>query len=141
MARFAGQGRYVPEKTLVSIIDQMTSKKSFEILSLPFDRFLNEAKKKPISGTELKAFFKEKQELYRIPEKKTVKYISLTVDQYKKKIVLDEDIIQRFYNRNKTSLYRIPPKVKVRAAVFKDEKAAKEFDKNSFGGDFTTISK
>jgi len=118
---------HVPNSVLNELTEQKTSKKSFEVMLLPIDHFVGEAKKDSVTPEELKKFFKEKQELYRVPEKKKVKYIVVTPKQYRNKAVVDEDRVEKFYEQNKTSLYRIPPRVKVRVIVFKEKDTANKF--------------
>lgn len=110
---------YVPLNEAKEIFATDYFKKKFSILEFPFDKFLKDAKKIQPTKEELEKFFQRKKELYRIPEKRKSKYWMISPQEYAKKIVVDDEQIQNFYDRNKTALFRIPPKVKVRHILLK----------------------
>jgi peptidyl-prolyl cis-trans isomerase D len=98
------------------------AKKKFAILTFPFDRYLDEVKKLSPTDEEIEKFFKKNKESYRIPEKRKAEYWMLSSSDYAEKMEIDEQAILRFYDKNKSSLFRIPPKVKVRHILLKIEK-------------------
>jgi len=118
------EGSYVSDYVIDSLSQEKNMKKSFAIITLPFDRFLEDAKKDEVSEQDLKKFFKEKQENYRVNEKRKVKYIAVEPEKYKEKVEIDEEIIENFYKKNKSTLYRIPPKIKVRVIVLTTDEHA-----------------
>lgn len=122
--RFLEQSGYTPAYITNEERKQKGMKKSFEVLSLPFSTFLEKAKTEEVSPEDLKKYFHDKQELYRVGKKMKVKYWTQTPEDYKKKVDVDDELIERFYEKNKTSLYRIPPKVKVSTIVFKMDQNA-----------------
>ena len=81
--------------------------------------FVEQAKKVEFVEKDIEKFFKEKKENYRVGEKKKASYWTLTPDDYKDKIDIDEARVGKYYEKNKASLYRIPPQVKVRRLVIK----------------------
>ena len=48
----------------------------------------------------------------------------MTPEDYKEKVSIKEPQIKQFYEKNKSTLYRIPPKVKVRTILFKVDQNA-----------------
>lgn len=98
------------------------AKKSFDVLLFPMSHYLKQVKKDKIDTKEIEKFFNKNKENYRVLEKRKAFYWMLNSEDYAKKVVIDESMIQYFYDRNKDSLFRIPPKVKVRHIFFKVDK-------------------
>jgi len=121
---------YTPKYLLKDLYLQKNQKKSFEILNIPFDKFLSEAKEQKVSDKELKDFYAANSELYRIAEKKRATYWVLSADDYEKNVNIDESAINSFYKKNKTELFRIAPEVNVRKILVKDKTKAEELYKN-----------
>ncbi|MCK4517511.1 peptidylprolyl isomerase [Candidatus Babeliales bacterium] len=118
VTKFLEQASYIPQNVDREIIGQESEKKQFSVLKLGLEAFLKEVAIKGVSDKTVKTFFEEKRELYRIPEKRKARYWVLTPEQYKEKVTVDTKTIELFYEKNKSSLYRIPPKVKVRVIRF-----------------------
>jgi|GEM_PF-1170732 len=108
---------YITNVEARDLFEYKNAKKSFSIAVFTVDQFEKEAKKKTASKEQLKSFFKENKEHYREQEKKKSQYWVLSPEDYSKKIVVDDQMLKTFYERNKASLYRIPPKVQVRTIV------------------------
>ena len=115
---------YIPEDELRNIFYNQNYKKSFEAVEFKFNDFMQEAKKTSIDEKELKNYFGQNKEKYRIPEKRNAQYWVISAKEYAKNIQVDEQAVLNFYERNKTSLFRIPPKIKVRNILFE----VSEFD-------------
>ncbi len=115
---------YIPEDELKNIFYNQNYKKSFEAVEFKFDDFMQEEKKTSIDEKELKDYFAQNKEKYRIPEKRNAQYWVISAKDYAKKIEVDEQAVLNFYERNKTSLFRIPPKIKVKNVLFE----VSEFD-------------
>lgn len=98
------------------------AKKSFDVLLFPMSHYLKQVKRDKINTKEIEKFFNKNKENYRVLEKRKAFYWMLNSEDYAKKVVIDESMIQYFYDRNKDSLFRIPPKVKVRHIFFKVKK-------------------
>jgi phosphotransferase system IIB component len=126
--RLLKQGGYVPSYVLGNLRDKKTKEKKFKILSLPMSYFLEKAKTH--EATDLKKFFKDNQALYKVDEKKKVRYWAVTPEDYADNVSVSHDLIERFYERNKSSLYRVPPKVKVRVITFQDMASANQMHKS-----------
>ncbi|MBU1008363.1 SurA N-terminal domain-containing protein [Candidatus Dependentiae bacterium] len=124
LVKFVTQSAYVPEYSINELTEQDNMRKSFSVMILPMSGFLGKVRAEAASTEDLQKFFKEKQELYRVNEKRRVKYIELTPEEYKQKVEVDDEIIEKFYEKNKSALYRVPPKVKVQTIVFPFDESA-----------------
>lgn len=92
-------------------------RKKFSVLVLPYKISLSQVKKEAVSKEQLMEFYQKHKENYRVSEKRNAKYWLLASSDYLDKVVIDEKMIQQFYDKNKTASYRIPPKVKVRTIL------------------------
>ena len=114
---------HIPSYIIENLKEKNLFEKKFNVMILPFDKFLAEAKEKtgnkasPSMNDELKEFFEKRRDGYKVNAKAKVRYWVVDPEDYKEKIEVDEKLIEKFYNRNKSSLYRIPPKVKVRTII------------------------
>lgn len=125
LVKALGEGGYVPAYVGSDMQLQKSGKKKFLVLTLPFDHFVAQAKSTAAKDEDLKKYFKDNRENYRIAEKRKARYWVLSPEDYKKKVSIDDSLIERFYEKNK-SMYRIPPKVKVRLIVVSTKEKADE---------------
>lgn len=109
---------YVPEAELKDVFKNNISKKKFNLIKFSLDDYLKKVSSESISKEELLNFYSQNKETYRIPEKRRADYWIINQDDYSKKIIIDESLVQSFYEKNRNSLFRIPPKVKVRHILF-----------------------
>jgi len=114
VGKFVGNSFYRTASDLKEKLVEDKVKKRFKFLHFPLNKFLDEVKKQEVTDEELKKYFQKHKEIYRIGEKAKIKYWMLTPKEYENKIVIDAETVENFYERNKSSLFRIPPKVKVR---------------------------
>lgn len=124
--QFMAESGYIPSFELKEIYKRQNAKKSFDVMVLPLEHFLSEAKKTPLSEKELQSFYQENKENYRVPEMCNVRYWMVSVDDYAKHLDIDEQTAKAFYEKNKSSTYRIPPKIKVRHILIKNGKDAEK---------------
>jgi len=117
--KLAQNTAYVPRFAAKEVFEQEHGLKSFKILVLPFDHFLTEARKHAVSDKDLEIFYLKNKEMYRVSEKRKAKYWFITPEDYANKIDIDDQTIQSFYEKNKGSLYRVAPKIKVRYILLK----------------------
>ncbi len=115
-----------PDFFTKEIFEQEYVKKNFEIAEFTQDHFLAQAKKTTPDAKSLEDFYAQNKEAYRIPEKYRAKYWELSLDSYEKAIEIDDQSIKSFYEKNKSSMFRIAPKVKVRKILIKKSKGAKD---------------
>ena len=117
--QFLMTSNYIPFAKAKEVFTNRIAKKKFDILLFPFEKYIEQVKTKKIDTKAIEKFFNRNKENYRVSEKRNASYWMLNSEDYAKKVVVDESMIQSFYDRNKTSLFRIPPKVKVRHIFFK----------------------
>jgi peptidyl-prolyl cis-trans isomerase D len=108
---------YIPLYRVRELYEYESVKKSYAILVFPFETFVKEIESKQIDQGELKKYFEKNRENYRVPERRKVQYWTISPDKYAEKIAIDAQSIRSFYDKNKSQLYRIPPKIKVRRLV------------------------
>lgn len=118
--RFIQNAAYVPQFAAKEQYEQSTTLKRFKILEIPQTYFLKLAEQKIVSDKELEAFYVKHPEDYRLPEKRKACYWIISPGDYASKIDLDEQTIQNFYDKNKSSMFRVPPKVNVRHILIKN---------------------
>ena len=119
---FLQLANYIPTKKLQNIFTDGIAKKSFSLVKFNFDDYLKKAENQNISDVDVKNFFDINKENYRIPEKRAAAYWFVKSADYTKNILIDDSTIESFYEKNKSSLFRIAPKVKVRHIFFQVNK-------------------
>ena len=126
--RFISNAFYVPQFAVREAYETNNVKKNFVVVHLPFDRFLHEVEKEPVDEKVLKEYYESHKEVYRTPERRKVRYWTVSPDDYIQKVVVDDAAVSNFYARNKSNLFRIPPKLKVRRIVCTVEKGISAAD-------------
>lgn len=109
---------YFPEASLKDLFNNNIAKKKFNLIKFSLDNYLKQIEKENIPKKELLNYYSANKEKYRIPEKRRADYWAINQADYSKKVVIDESLIHSFYEKNKNSLFRIPPKVRVRHILF-----------------------
>jgi peptidyl-prolyl cis-trans isomerase D len=113
---FISNTYYVPNFFIKNRIETNNGEKSFNIVTFLFDDFYKKIKKP--ENSELKEFFKYQKEQYRIEEQRKAEYWKISAKEYSKKITINEKTIETFYNKNKSTLFRIAPQVNVKHIFF-----------------------
>lgn len=111
-----GAAAYSPRFVAQFKAQQEAAHKTFVVLKLDQAHF--KANASDITAEEVKRFYDDHKEKYRVAERKQARIARLSSKSYEEKIVVDEQAIQTFYEKNKASKYRIPPKIKVRHISF-----------------------
>jgi hypothetical protein len=124
--RAIGDSSYVTNNTLENIRDKKNVKKSFAVLKIPVEIFREKIVARQPTEKQIITFFNENKETYRVNEKRDINYIAITPEEYKKNISVDEELIEKFYEKNKSSLYRIPPKIKIKTILLHEKKKAED---------------
>ncbi|MBD3273316.1 hypothetical protein GF385_03125 [Candidatus Dependentiae bacterium] len=119
---FVATSNYVTYSKAKEIFTNNIAKKSFYLLYFPIEKYLKNVKEQKIDKKTLLNFFNKNKEDYRIPEKRKASYWILNSEDYNEKVTVEESSIVTFYEKNKNSLFRIPPKVKVRHILFEINK-------------------
>lgn len=109
---------YTPLKNVVEEYLQDNVEKSFKYICFSLDGFLVKVKKITTPEKELKSYYQKNKEHYRIGKKIKSDYWTLSVADYEEKVKIDDGAVQNYYDRNKSGLFRISPKVKVRHIFF-----------------------
>ena len=110
---------YIPSKNLNFELLTSNYKKSFKLAVFSFEDFLKKASNVEIKDSALMEFFQKNKSNYRVAAKAQAKYWLVTPDDYEKTVVVDTEGVERYYDRNKTSLFRVSPRVKVRRIQIK----------------------
>ncbi len=120
--RLIANSYFQPEFFTKEVFEEEYVKKNFEIAEFGLDHFLAQAKSVAPDVKSLEDFYAQNKESYRVPDKYRTKYWELDIESYEKNIEIDEQSIKNFYDKNKSSLFRIAPKVKVRKILIKKNK-------------------
>lgn len=115
---FVTNTSYVPQFVAQDIFQKDFVEKSFTLLKFRNSYFIDMAKKQQVSDADLDAFYQEHKEAYRIGEKRKAKYWQFSADQYVREVEVEVGMIRHFYDKHKATLFRIPPKIRVRHILF-----------------------
>ena len=107
------------------------SVRDFTVIELDFDSFLSDAKKKQYTDKELKKYYQDNKNFYRIPEKRKSDYWEISPKEFAKNVTITDAVAQNFYEKNKTAMFRNAPQVNVRSILFEARATASEEDKKS----------
>lgn len=109
--KIVGAAGYEPNFVVRYQAAQDNAVKSFKIV-----KFEQEGFKKNVeaSDKDLKQFYNENKERYRVAEKKQVRIVRLAQKDYENLVTIDDAAIQSFYEKNKGNRYRVAPKIRVR---------------------------
>ncbi len=90
------------------------AKKSFSVVKLEFDALKRSVSADDCSNAEKESFYESNKENYRVPESRSFAYWVVSPSVAEQKVTISEDALIQYYEKNKNTLYRIPPRVKVR---------------------------
>ncbi len=110
--RVVGAATYVPRFSTDYQLEQDAAQKSFTIVKFDLAHF--KEKKSDLNADKLKRFYNEHKERFRVPERKQARVVQVSTKTYENSVVVDEQSIQSFYEKNKANRYRIAPKLRVR---------------------------
>jgi parvulin-like peptidyl-prolyl isomerase len=100
-------------------MEQKLAKKSFSLVKIEFDSVRHELGYDPTTE-EREAYYTNHKEGYRVAEKRDLSYWVLSPSVAEKRVDVPEEVVEKFYKKNKSSLYRVPPSVKVRHIFIKE---------------------
>jgi hypothetical protein len=109
--RVVGAAGYVPSFSRDYHAAQDGALKSFTIVKFDQAHFKG---KTNVDDKELTKFYNERKEHYRVAEKKQARVVRVSPKNYENSVVVDDQSIQAFYDKNKANRYRIAPKIRVR---------------------------
>lgn len=108
---------YVPKEAVKDLYNKLYSKKKLGILSLPLDEYIKKAQKQPATEEELKNYFTQHQENYRVPEKRDARLWTFSQENYG--IQVTEKEIENYYNKSKAKFVAKPTEIQVRRILLK----------------------
>jgi hypothetical protein len=105
--------------------------------------FMAQVKKIAVNDAALEKFYLTNKSWYEVGEKRNAKYWLLSPATYAKTIEVDDQAIRSFYEKNKSKLYRIPPKIKVRHILTSTQEKAASVQKQAVQqpGSFAALAK
>ncbi len=109
---------YTPVYETADAEKQAAMKKSFELLSFDLQDFIKKESANKISAAELESFYDKNKNDYREPELRRMQYFVVSTKNNEQSVVVDDASIQAYYDKNKSSQFRVAPKVSVRRMVF-----------------------
>lgn len=121
-----GAAAYTPQFLANFEAAQKSARKSFAIVKFDQDHFKGRASS--LEESEVKKFYDDHKDKYKVAEKKQVEFIKLSPQEYEKSVSVDEQAVVAFYEKNKSSRYRVAPKIRVRRLLISgaDEEAKKK---------------
>lgn len=145
--RFIHGTVYIPSFIAKDIFNADHTERSFSILRLPLESFIEMAKKESVDEKTLEQFYQDNKNLYRVGEKRKAKYWELSPAQYTKAVDIEPASVRAFYERHKGTMFRVAPKIKVRKILVKfstpnAQKVAKDLHQQAIKkqADFATLA-
>ena len=120
------EASYTPIYAIKDQYIQDHSQKSFNVLEISFLSFLEKAKLQKVSDNVLNKFYQDKKENYAVAEKRQAEYWIINPIEYEKKLVINENTINTFYENHKSEMFRTAPEVKVRKIFIGDKVKAEK---------------
>lgn len=121
---FVSFAAYAPRVVRQATLEEKLAKKSFGVIKVGFDKMLSCVQNEDLGTEEKEAYYDNHKEAYRVPEKRTFSYWVVSPDMAERKVDVPEEVVQRFYEKNRQTLYRIPPRVKVRHILVNEDSDA-----------------
>jgi len=111
---FVRDAAYVPSYLRKALHEQEHVRKKFIVAKVSFDRARAAAERHDVEDIELEKFYDTHKEQFRVPENRSFTYWKLSPKEFEGDVKVKGESLERFYQKNKTTLFRIPPRVKVR---------------------------
>ncbi len=112
--RFVGDAAYVSRKERRQSLEENLIKKSFNLAKVEMSQVRKNVSREETSNAELESFYESSKEQYRVPEKRTFAYWVVSPSVAEHKVTVTDEAVESFYEKNKNTLYRVAPRVKVR---------------------------
>ena len=114
---FIKQSGYVSKHAAKDFFEQQGAK-SFKVLKFPLHKYVQEIQKNVVTDKAIQAYYQANKEAYRIEDKSKAVYITIDTDAYGKAADVDDEAIERFYTKNKESMFKVPLTLKLRRILF-----------------------
>ena len=112
--QFVKDSAYFSVKQQRHILEEQLVKKSFGVAKIEFSQMKKAVAKEDIGNAEKESFYETHKEIYRVDESRSFEYWVVAPSATERKVVISPDAIASFYEKNKNTLYRVAPRVKVR---------------------------
>ena len=122
---FVGFAAYPDRASRQAAMEEKLAKKSFSVIKVSFGD-IRSSLKDDANNEEKEAYYENNKENYRVPEKRDFSYWVVSPSVAERKVDVSDRVIERFYEKNKTTLYRISPQVKVRHIFIKEGEDAQK---------------
>jgi len=119
--RFLGDAVYISHKERRQSLEESLVKKSFNLAKVELSQVRKQVAREETTNAELESFYESSKEQYRVAEKRNFAYWVVSPSVVEHKMAVSDDAIQSFYDKNKNTLYRIAPRVKVRHILISAE--------------------
>ncbi len=129
LEQFVLNSFYVSRHSKQNSMMEEAAQKNFMITLFSYEHYLNEVRKTPIDKSDLNKFYEQHKDDYRVSEKKKARFWRINPTVYAKKIVVDDSLINAYYEKNKSSQFRVPPKLRIRRIMLQGEHAAEQAKK------------
>lgn len=118
IAQLVEASSYVPSVALKNRYQLDYAKKSFSILSVPFDPFLKTEKEKTVSNEELASFYERESKNYMTPESRMARIWTFEPSNYN--ITVSDQDVQDYYEQHRIEKYvEKPDQIQLRRILFK----------------------
>lgn len=111
---FVQSAGYLSNGQCREIIEKSVLKKSFNVAKIEFASVKGKISKEDVSSTELESYYESNKEQYRVAENRSFAYWVVSPSVAERKVSISDEALSHHYEKNKNSLYRIAPRVKVR---------------------------
>lgn len=111
---FVKDAGYFSVKQQRHAVEEQLVKKSFDVAKIEFGQIKKAVAKEEIGNAEKESFYETHKEQYRVDESRTFEYWVVSPSATERKVVVSSEAISSFYEKNKNTLYRVAPRVKVR---------------------------
>jgi peptidyl-prolyl cis-trans isomerase D len=133
-----GNAVILTEDELRDAFDLETKKVKLSFVKIPFKSFSDKVK---YTDKQLRAFYDSHKEAFRVPEKRTIKYIEANKEYFLKGYKIKEKELKDYYDKNLNS-FKVPEKIRARHILVKTKKEAEELLKKlKNNGNFIELAK
>ena len=117
----------VTEEEVKKVFDYENKKVILGYLRIPFNKFENQVK---FTEKDLKNYYKNNREKFRVPERRDIEYVELNKDYFLKNIKISMNEIKDYYKKHIND-FKIPTMVKARHILIKPKDKSIEADKEA----------
>lgn len=115
---------YLPRYLVKDAVAAQHGKKNFSVAVFSHEHYLAEAKKEQVDKAELVKFYEQHKDSYLVPEKKKARFWRISPSSYASTVEVDDYAVSSYYEKNKSSQFRIAPKISIRRILLQGDKAA-----------------